>query len=485
MNNSEKINVANYNENNKNLKMNLLMTNLNCDKTNNIKNKFLEELAKIETPRVDGNKKLINFHQKQENLVIKKSDDNKTNNLIILKKRSKLNSTIIGTSSEIINNDNLSSAIQDQVEEIRHSAFSKNTFKTIDSQLENNIATRKTSINPVSSYFTHILCTNCEGLIRFDDIDIHTDKCLSVKEEVIVNEFSSNILLVTDFKLEKLKDHIQILMKIKTNKALDDSYLSSLLHYIIVSKSLSLIGSDTKNQLKAIINQISSVLLSFKGSLQILILYERSKLLVKLKYNFIKNEISKSKYDERNTYTKKPTINENKNLKIKTPDLDKNGSINELRESKIKERTTFKSESSGQKNQVNFKKISKPIITKNANLNTNELFTPGQSINKDDINTNEIVIDEVNNENKQFLLDKKQSLSIYENLNNNNIELHNINLIDNKIDKFEKDEIVNKLSAASINEESVEENDNDVQVSNLVFTRNVINDINSDFENPK
>ena len=241
-----KQNIGNININHNYYNTNILL--------NNKKYKFIDDLLLINVePPVNKNKLIVSADKQIKNVTLNKSELPEKNKLVLKKRISYISATCIDNKRESV-------------------------FENL------------------------IPCTNCGSAIKIDDIELHSDKCLIVKEDVIVSEISENPLLTIDFKLIKLEESARLTLKI-VKKEIDNDYLLQLISFLNKGKQ-----NDIEiNILNELYNQINKVLDTYSGSFQTMILIERAKLLIKQKNEIIKCKKKETQYVKSNTIQKRPT----------------------------------------------------------------------------------------------------------------------------------------------------------------------------------
>ena len=151
-----------------------------------------------------------------------------------------------------------------------------------------------------------------------------------MKEEVLKLESSNYSFLLTDFRLKKLYEHINELLKKGNDK--DEQQLSALNNQIEQAVSYQIINYNSIVSLKKILTgvQVKSLynqdcVNSFKGSISSLILYERAKVILTQKIKILREDLQK-KYETINanktksgnlkdTFQEEEKLSENKNSK--------------------------------------------------------------------------------------------------------------------------------------------------------------------------
>lgn len=290
--NNKKISLINNNSNNKNQnnksvsglkkrnKFSSTIVSKKSLKEMNEMDEDIENKSESQTP-VISELSSLNMKSNFKETNVSSNSNALNNNMKNTDELNNLRYTYIGANRRNISLNRNMNSTNDMNANINQSRLKTVGFKPSNSSILNHAN---------NGYLTHILCKNCEGLIRIDNIEKHTDDCSSIKEEIVVNDLNNNESQHIDFKLEKIKEYIETLLS-NVSKSLDESYLSSLFHSIEISRSLSYLSEDSKIKLKNIINGISSILLKFKGSLQVLILYDRARILLNYKYKLIKKEL--------------------------------------------------------------------------------------------------------------------------------------------------------------------------------------------------
>lgn len=170
------------------------------------------------------------------------------------------------------------------------------------SNKKNYLTARNSSkSNPIKVLY--IPCTNCNNLINADELDSHSDICTKVKEDVIKIDSDPFSCKSVDFKLNKLLENVN---NMKNTKAMakDLHTLSLLSEYMTKALEMVQINHVTIINLKNLITNIDSLILSHKGVINTLILMERSKTLIIEKFNIVKEDIRKKKETEKSNKRK-------------------------------------------------------------------------------------------------------------------------------------------------------------------------------------
>jgi hypothetical protein len=186
-----------------------------------------------------------------------------------------------------------------------------------------------------------ILCTLCNNYIHIDQIEKHSDKCNINKNDIIYPIVDSAMYLKeVNEKLKKFEEHIRtvsIVQSTRSNKLAihDATYLATLLQNITDLNKIS--SDDIMNGLvniKKIITNIDTSILSFKGNIAVMILLERGRLLAAEKLGYLKEE-----YKKRKTNLARPsTINKVLELQKEIDEMVKRKAKMEVEKDKLKKR---------------------------------------------------------------------------------------------------------------------------------------------------
>jgi hypothetical protein len=171
-------------------------------------------------------------------------------------------------------------------------------------------------LRPEKNQLFYIPCTNCSSTISIDEVESHSNTCLTVKQEIISSEQSQYQFNNIDFKLKKLYEGIKnIVNKDKANNiknstksnienqarssvidpeiSKDMPYIVSLLQYISDSLIIAAISQESITSIKKIISNIDMLNQAYKGSISTLILLERARLLIMEKYSILREDMKK------------------------------------------------------------------------------------------------------------------------------------------------------------------------------------------------
>jgi hypothetical protein len=119
----------------------------------------------------------------------------------------------------------------------------KSKLSSFLDMLKNIFGFRKNDIHPEdksennnrSKHFFYVPCLNCGDQIHIDDVTDHSQFCLYVKEEVL-NLDKSDPFKAIDYRLKKIKDHLNNLIdekeKCQNNQSKDMHYLTTLSNYV-------------------------------------------------------------------------------------------------------------------------------------------------------------------------------------------------------------------------------------------------------------
>jgi hypothetical protein len=128
---------------------------------------------------------------------------------------------------------------------------------------------KKIDINPIDDLelILNILCINCQDLVNVEKIQEHSDTCIKISQAVLSVE-SGSMLEEIYFKRSKLKNCLQEVLKNSSLKPGDKNYVLILLR-------LDNAVGDSIDQLDHAIESLSSLLITFKGSLSIRVYIDR------------------------------------------------------------------------------------------------------------------------------------------------------------------------------------------------------------------
>lgn len=150
-----------------------------------------------------------------------------------------------------------------------------------------------------------IPCTNCSNLIHIEEIEKHSETCLTFKEnlsQINIESMNENALIKIDDKLKKLSEHVEYL---KSNSEINkDTHLLIAIHQYTLN-SINLTQSNTVLALGKLITNLEILLVNFKGSSSTLVLLERTKALFIEKLNIIKEIVKKNNSGNSNYSSRK------------------------------------------------------------------------------------------------------------------------------------------------------------------------------------
>lgn len=138
----------------------------------------------------------------------------------------------------------------------------------------------------------NINCMNCQELVPLDKIEVHSKSCTSIPEAVQSMESGSYLTQIM-FKLRKLESCLVELVQGSDLRPGDKNYVN-----IFTRLCKSVIEAGTMEQTETVIKSLSSLLVSFKGSLSIRVYADRLQALVQeLKLGLQEQEIEKKKQE--------------------------------------------------------------------------------------------------------------------------------------------------------------------------------------------
>lgn len=117
-------------------------------------------------------------------------------------------------------------------------------------------------------------CMNCQELISIEKIEDHSKFCTTIPESVITLESGSYLSQII-FKLKRLESCLMDLSKNPELRPGDKNYIT-----IFLRLSRKIIESNSIEQTDSVINSLSSLLVTFKGSLSIRVYADRLQTLV-------------------------------------------------------------------------------------------------------------------------------------------------------------------------------------------------------------
>jgi hypothetical protein len=225
-------------------------------------------------------------------------------------------------------------------------------FDTIDSTMSTDYD-EKSKNTDVANF---ILCTLCNSYIHIDQIEKHSDTCMVDHNDVVCHVVDNAMYLKeVNEKLKKFEEHIRtisIVQGTKTNKLAihDQTYLATLLQNISDLNKIG-VSDDIMNgfvNIKKIITNIDTSILSFKGNLSVMILLERGRLLAAEKLGYLKEE-----YKKRKTNMARPsTINKVLELQKEIDEVVRKKAKMEVEKDKLKKKLSVMSNGATDNNTV-------------------------------------------------------------------------------------------------------------------------------------
>ncbi|CAG9326335.1 unnamed protein product [Blepharisma stoltei] len=144
--------------------------------------------------------------------------------------------------------------------------------KSSNQKLSESKLLRKPTLNPLPPEL-RILCKNCEDLIPIDLIESHSRTCLCISESLLILESFTSLDQI-NFRLKKLEKCLMEMTEKIILKPGDKSYVSILLRLCQKISELNY-GEDRKNE--ETLRSLSSLLITFRGSLTLKIYADRLK----------------------------------------------------------------------------------------------------------------------------------------------------------------------------------------------------------------
>jgi hypothetical protein len=159
-----------------------------------------------------------------------------------------------------------------------------------------------------------IPCLNCGNTISLDDIEKHSEICINVKKDVLLSDQQNCSLKGIDHKLKKMYESVKLIKENTESKAIlaeksqqrtstqnkQNSYsdvvkdmpiIISLLQYLTDMLKISEGSDETLLKMKKVLQNLETLILTFKGNISTMILLDRSKLLCWKKYSLIREGV--------------------------------------------------------------------------------------------------------------------------------------------------------------------------------------------------
>ena len=128
---------------------------------------------------------------------------------------------------------------------------------------------------------------NCGNSIPLDEIEQHSNVCTKVSEEILKTESNKAEVYSINYKLAKLKEHLNNVMGNNGSNNIhikEMSYISTvLLQYINDTLSHERIDINNIKELKKILKNLETLSKQYKSSMANMVLIDRTKLLVREK----------------------------------------------------------------------------------------------------------------------------------------------------------------------------------------------------------
>lgn len=126
---------------------------------------------------------------------------------------------------------------------------------------------RRAPVKPQTTYLS-VVCINCQELIPTEEIELHSSVCTTVDQSV-KNIEEATLLEEASFKLTKLENCLKGMSKRTEIKPGDKNYIMILLR---LAKKLQ---EQSKLQTDDVLKSVSSLLVTFKGTLSVRIYADR------------------------------------------------------------------------------------------------------------------------------------------------------------------------------------------------------------------
>lgn len=200
---------------------------------------------------------------------------------------------------------------------------------------------RKKSSKEDNGLLLYIPCMNCGNSISADDIERHSMICTKVTDEVLKTESNTYELYSINYKLNKLKEHVQSITsgKVSLPSSIEKEmmYISTvLLQYINDTLIIEIINIKSIQDLKKLLKNLDTLSQTYKSSVSTMILIDRTKILIKEKLKIFvatyRIQINTRKTNE----IKKGNIKYEDELNQKKKELEKITQETELTKTKVK-----------------------------------------------------------------------------------------------------------------------------------------------------
>ena len=180
-----------------------------------------------------------------------------------------------------------------QVNDQRPSITVRSIFMNFGQEGRKSLREPKKLVLPLEEQqILNINCMNCQELVPLDRIEGHSKTCTSIPQSVQTMESGSYLTQIM-FKLRKLESCLVELVQGSDLRPGDKNYIN-----IFTRLCKSIIESGTMEQTETVIKSLSSLLVSFKGSLSIRVYADRLQALVQeLKLGLQEQEIEKKRQE--------------------------------------------------------------------------------------------------------------------------------------------------------------------------------------------
>jgi len=214
-----------------------------------------------------------------------------------------------------------------------------NKEKKSDTKSSSSWNVQEKSPNIAKNNLLYVPCINCNNMILLEEVEIHSNNCIVIKEDVNKVETSKYAYHVVDYKLKKILEHLQVLQKDETitNSKKSTENLSSnnnkgstrvcsakdsstgdlskenhIFHILETTTkdtiNVAKISNSSLSTLKKFLINLDSITHSFKGTWTTSILIDRCRVLTYEKMNILKKSLKELNESRRTTVGKKTAI---------------------------------------------------------------------------------------------------------------------------------------------------------------------------------
>lgn len=200
---------------------------------------------------------------------------------------------------------------------------------------------RKKSSKEDNCLLLYVPCMNCGNSISVDDIERHSMICTKVTDEVLKTESNTHELYSINYKLTKLKEHVQSIIsgKVSLPGSIEKEmlYVSTvLLQYINDTLIIEIINIKSIKDLKKIVKNLDTLSQTYKSSVSTMILIDRTKILIKEKIKIFITTYRIQVQTRKTNEIKRGNIKYEDELNQKKKELEKIAQETEFTKTKVK-----------------------------------------------------------------------------------------------------------------------------------------------------